>query len=164
MVEFHILTADRDGDWIDLDRPFRDSVQIRRPSSGNPVLDYNLQEGDDYGAFLRYDSSYDGDNTDNRLVIGTEDTGNDYDVLSADRDGSWTRIHRDTNISGNLYLDGSVSGTNGVDLEVGDGQGSRVDALQTETGGEVTVPSGNLDMNGNDITSTGGEVCVGGLC
>ena len=55
-----------------------------------------------------------------------------------------------------------VQFSSGVDLEVGNGGGTRIDALRTENGGKVSIPNGNLDMRGNSITSFFGSACPSG--
>ncbi|MEF8880724.1 MAG: hypothetical protein V5A72_02765, partial [Candidatus Nanohaloarchaea archaeon] len=101
------------------DSSFGGNVEIKggktemRDTSANPVLDYRFQESDDYGAFMRYNSEFGGDTNDNRLVMGTENSGNEYEALTADRDDDWVRAHRDLEVvDGNeIILDDSPDPT-----------------------------------------------------
>ncbi len=95
-------------------------VELRDSSAGQPVLEYRMQEGDDYGAYVKYDSSYEGSTSDNRLVIGTEDSGNEYDVLTAERSGGLATVHRNTDFNSNYVQDVSQIRFSSGNVEIGD--------------------------------------------
>ena len=159
-TEYIILSADRDGDWIELERPLHDSIQIRRPSAGDPVLDYKLQEGDDYGAFIRYDSNFSGDTGDNRLVIGTEHSGNDYLAISAERNDGLMFAHRplDMQTFPVQFKDNQIKiGDNIVNQgqpSVGIG-----DEIRVEHGDSIAIGS-NVSINDN-VSFAGSAVAIG---
>ncbi|MFO7793892.1 MAG: hypothetical protein R6V35_02845 [Candidatus Nanohaloarchaea archaeon] len=136
------------------------NVELRQPQAGDPVMSYRMQEGDDYGAYLEYDSQFDGDTNDNRVVIGTENDGNEYDVISAERDNGLMFAHRPLDMQTN-----PISFDN-TQIKIGDNidnQGDSSIAMGDDVyvGHQNSIGIGrNVSVN-NNVDFAGSAVAIG---